>query len=207
MLICVACRNGDVPAKLCMKSLEKGGVPVLHENLRLKRKKRGLSQEELASRLHVVRQTISKWEKGLSVPDSEMLIEISERFDVPVSTLLGDTIEPAEKEDLIKIMSDKLALINEQLANAAERKRRITRSLSFAGIAVAACYLAWQAIIMIHAYVQPFSPENASASVIGGADGPTSIFVYNSGISVTGMIIIAVILIVSICGICLTRRK
>ncbi len=136
-----------------------------------------------------------------------MLIEISERFDVPVSTLLGDTIEPAEKEDLIKIMSDKLALINEQLANAAERKRRITRSLSFAGIAVAACYLAWQAIIMIHAYVQPFSPENASASVIGGADGPTSIFVYNSGISVTGMIIIAVILIVSICGICLTRRK
>ena len=136
-----------------------------------------------------------------------MLIEISERFDVPVSTLLGDTIEPAEKEDLIKIMSDKLALINEQLANAAERKRRITRSLSFAGIAVAACYLAWQAIIMIHAYVQPFSPENASASVIGGADGPTSFFVYNSGISVTGMIIIAVILIVSICGICLTRRK
>ena len=47
----------------------------------------------------------------------------------------------------------------------------------------------------------------AAVSIIGGADGPTSIFVYNSGISVTGMIIIAVILIVSICGICLTRRK
>ena len=180
---------------------------MLNENLEQLRKSKGLTQEEFALQLGVVRQTISKWEKGLSVPDSEMLIEISERFDVPVSTLLGDTIEPAEKEDLIKIMSDKLALINEQLANAAERKRRITRSLSFAGIAVAACYLAWQAIIMIHAYVQPFSPENASASVIGGADGPTSIFVYNSGISVTGMIIIAVILIVSICGICLTRRK
>ena len=66
MLLCVACRNGDVPAKLCMKSLEKEGVSVLHENLRLKRKERGLSQEELASRLHVVRQTISKWEKGVS---------------------------------------------------------------------------------------------------------------------------------------------
>ena len=171
---------------------------MLNENLKQLRKSKGLTQEEFALQLGVVRQTISKWEKGLSVPDSEMLIEISERFDVPVSTLLGDTIEPAEKEDLIKIMSDKLALINEQLANAAERKRRITRSLSFAGIAVAACYLAWQAIIMIHAYVQPFSPENASASVIGGADGPTSIFVYNSGLSVTGMIIIAVILIVSI---------
>ena len=71
MLLCVACRNGDIPAKLCMKSLEEGGVPVLHENLRLKRKERGLSQEELASRLHVVRQNISKWEKGMSVPDSE----------------------------------------------------------------------------------------------------------------------------------------
>ena len=53
-----------------MKSLEEGGVSVFHENLRLKRKERGLSQEELASRLHVVRQTISKWEKGMSVPDS-----------------------------------------------------------------------------------------------------------------------------------------
>ena len=57
-----------------MKSLEEGGVPVFHEKLRLKRKERGLSQEELASRLHVVRQTISKWEKGMSVPDSEQLI-------------------------------------------------------------------------------------------------------------------------------------
>ena len=65
-IICVACRNGDVPAKICVKSLEKEGVSVFHENLRLKRKERGLSQEKLASRLHVVRQTISKWEKGVS---------------------------------------------------------------------------------------------------------------------------------------------
>ncbi len=79
MLLCVACRNGDVPAKLCMKSLEKEGVSVLHENLRLKRKERGLSQEELASRLHVVRQTISKWEKGMSVPDSEQIIIVGVR--------------------------------------------------------------------------------------------------------------------------------
>ena len=54
-----------------MHEIFRGGVSVLHENLRLKRKERGLSQEELASRLHVVRQTISKWEKGMSVPDSE----------------------------------------------------------------------------------------------------------------------------------------
>ena len=85
---------------------------MLNENLKQLRKSKGLTQEELALQLGVVRQTISKWEKGLSVPDSQMLIELSERFDVPVSTLLGDTVEPAEKEDLIKVMSEKLALIN-----------------------------------------------------------------------------------------------
>ena len=63
---------------------------MLHENLRLKRKERGLSQEELASRLHVVRQTISKWEKGMSVPDSEQLIKIAVILETTVSELLGD---------------------------------------------------------------------------------------------------------------------
>lgn len=177
---------------------------MLNENLKHLRKSKGLTQEELALQLGVVRQTISKWEKGLSVPDSEMLIEISEQLSVPVSALLGDTIEPADKEDMVKILSEKLALINEQLANAAERKRRLTRGLSFAGIAVVACCLVWQAMIMLQPY---FSQENASTAVIGGADAPTSIFVYRSGTGVTGMIILAVILIISVCGICLTRRK
>lgn len=85
---------------------------MLNENLKQLRKSKGLTQEELALQLGVVRQTISKWENRLPVPDSEMLIEIAEQFDVPVSTLLGDTVEPAEKDDLIKIMSEKLALIN-----------------------------------------------------------------------------------------------
>ena len=94
MLICVACRNGPVSVKLCMKSLEEGGISVLHENLWLKRKERGLSQEELASRLHVVRQTISKWEKGMSVPDSEQLIKIAVILETTVSELLVTEEEP-----------------------------------------------------------------------------------------------------------------
>ena len=77
MLLCVACLNGPVSAKLCVKSSRGWVVSVFHENLRLKRKERGLSQEELASRLHVVRQTISKWKTGMSVPDSEQLIKIA----------------------------------------------------------------------------------------------------------------------------------
>ena len=50
---------------------------MLNENIRNLRKSKGLSQEELAIRLNVVRQTISKWEKGLSVPDSSMIISFS----------------------------------------------------------------------------------------------------------------------------------
>ena len=62
---------------------------MLSENIKTIRKSKGLSQEELAVKLNVVRQTVSKWEKGLSVPDSEMLISLSEALETPVSTLLG----------------------------------------------------------------------------------------------------------------------
>ena len=71
---------------------------MLNENLKQLRKSKGLSQEELAIRLNVVRQTISKWEKGLSVPDADMLIKIADIFEVSVSELLGAKIgEKKEK--------------------------------------------------------------------------------------------------------------
>ena len=59
---------------------------MLNENIKAIRKSKGLSQQELAARLNVVRQTVSKWEQGLSVPDSDMLISLSEALDTPVST-------------------------------------------------------------------------------------------------------------------------
>ena len=62
---------------------------MLSENIKTIRKSKGLSQQELAIKLNVVRQTISKWEQGLSVPDSDMLISISEVLETPVSTLLA----------------------------------------------------------------------------------------------------------------------
>ena len=61
---------------------------MLNDNIKAIRKSKGLSQEELAIKLNVVRQTISKWETGLSVPDSEMLLKISEIFNISASTLL-----------------------------------------------------------------------------------------------------------------------
>ena len=49
---------------------------MLKDNLKTLRKNKGLSQEELSVKLNVVRQTVSKWEQGFSVPDAEMLISI-----------------------------------------------------------------------------------------------------------------------------------
>ena len=80
---------------------------MLNENIKAIRKSKGLSQEELAIKLNVVRQTVSKWERGLSVPDSEMLISISDALETPVSTLLGETSVEAPADDL-KAISQKL---------------------------------------------------------------------------------------------------
>ena len=94
---------------------------MLKDNLKTLRKNKGLSQEELSIKLHVVRQTVSKWESGLSVPDAEMLMTISEIFETPVSEILGESIEEKEKNDL-KVISEKLEVINEQLAMKQKRK-------------------------------------------------------------------------------------
>jgi Predicted transcriptional regulators len=97
---------------------------LLKENIKTIRKSKGLSQEELAIKLNVVRQTISKWEKGLSVPDSEMLISISELLETPVSTLLGENISESKVNDL-KVISEKLEIINLQLSQRKNARRKI----------------------------------------------------------------------------------
>ena len=101
---------------------------MLKENIKSIRKSKGLSQEELAIKLNVVRQTISKWEQGLSVPDSEMLISISEVFETPVSTLLGENILETNVDDL-KAISEKLEVINLQLVQKKSKKRKMIRWL------------------------------------------------------------------------------
>ena len=67
---------------------------MLAENLKALRKAKGLSQEELAARLHVVRQTVSKWEKGRSVPDADLLIRLAEELDTTSAALLGPEVPP-----------------------------------------------------------------------------------------------------------------
>ncbi len=97
---------------------------MLNENIKAIRKSKGLSQQELAVKLNVVRQTVSKWEQGLSVPDSDMLISISEVLETPVSTLLGETVIESEVDGL-KAISEKLEVINLQLAQRKTTRQRI----------------------------------------------------------------------------------
>lgn len=97
---------------------------MLSQNLKTIRKSKGLSQQELAVKLNVVRQTISKWEQGLSVPDSEMLISISEVLETPVSTLLGENVVVPEA-DTLKAISEKLEVINLQMAQKKNTRRKI----------------------------------------------------------------------------------
>ena len=117
---------------------------MLNENIRNLRKAKGLSQEELAIKLNVVRQTVSKWEKSLSVPDSSMLVLLAEELDTSVSTLLGETVqEECLNEGDLKNISEKLEIINLQFAKKSERKIKTIRySLVLVCVIIAVVFIA-----------------------------------------------------------------
>ena len=83
----------------------------------------------MASRLHVVRQTISKWEKNLSVPDADTLIRLAEILEVSVSELLGSKIE-TKNGNVTNDVAEQLSRINEQLAIKNRRSRRIWKAIA-----------------------------------------------------------------------------
>ena len=106
---------------------------MLSDNIKRVRKSKGLSQEELAIKLNVVRQTVSKWENGLSVPDSDMLIALADELDTSVNVLLGETVTESMTDDL-KVISKKLEVINLQLA-----KRNMVKIKTIRLILIALC--------------------------------------------------------------------
>ena len=97
---------------------------MLAENLKALRRAKGLSQEELAVRLHVVRQTVSKWEKGRSVPDADLLVRLAEELDTTAAALLGPEVPPDTEPGGT---AEQLGRIAEQLAVKNRRARRIWR--------------------------------------------------------------------------------
>lgn len=111
---------------------------MFQENLKVLRKKKGMTQEELAVRLNVVRQTVSKWEKGLSVPDSDLLVKLAEVLDVPVSRLLGAEIEDEAQSDAL---TEQLSRINEQLAIKNRTTKKVLKTIIFIVIGIIAAYI------------------------------------------------------------------
>ena len=168
---------------------------MLSENIKEIRKSKGLSQEELAIKVNVVRQTISKWEKGLSVPDSDMLISISEALETPVSTLLGETVVESAVDDL-KVISGKLEIINLQLA-----QRKITRRKTIHWLLIALCMVIIAISVVLIVIYSPYlggvygAPETAVVGVVLHAF--EWLFVRLAPIIMIGIIV----------GIFLTRKK
>lgn len=149
---------------------------MLSENIQAFRKAKGLSQEELAARLHVVRQTISKWEKGLSVPDAGMLIRLAEALDTTVSALLGEE-PPPEMEQLPPAeLARRLEQLNEQMAARAERSRKRWRWF-FCLLGLLAVWALAGQLLGLWTSFRFEQAVAASESMIGGADGPTSLYV------------------------------
>ncbi len=139
---------------------------MLNENIKALRKAKGLSQEELAIKLNVVRQTISKWEQGLSVPDSQMLVLISEQLATPVSSLLGEPIVEAKIDDL-KVIAEKLEIINLQLSQRAAGKRKLIK-----GLLIGLCAVIAAGFIILFILKSPYlgwDYSNPETAVLGVA--------------------------------------
>ena len=168
---------------------------MLNENIRTIRKSKGLSQEELAIKLNVVRQTISKWEQGLSVPDADMLISISEVFETPVSTLLGETVVEPKADDL-RTISQKLEVINLQLAR---RKAARQKAIHWLFLSLCAVIVAMFAVLLVlNSPYLDWDYSQPETAVIGVALHAFEwLFIRTAPLVLIGAIV----------GACLTRKK
>ena len=168
---------------------------MLGENIKAVRKSKGLSQQELAVKLNVVRQTVSKWEQGLSVPDSDLLIALSEALETPVSTLLGETIVETDADRLTAI-SEKLEVINLQLAQRKTTRRTIIRWLL---ISICAMILVmFAALIIVNSPYLGWDYSDPETAVLGVAFHAFEwLFVR----------VAPVILLAALIGIFFTRKK
>lgn len=139
---------------------------MLNENIRAIRKSKGLSQEELAVKLNVVRQTVSKWEQGLSVPDADMLISLSDALETPVSALLGEAAGE-EREDELRVISEKLEVINLQLARRKTARRRALKwSLILLCLLLAAVFAV---LLKLDSVYQGWDYSDPETAVFGAA--------------------------------------
>ena len=178
---------------------------MLSDNMKKMRKQKGLSQEEFAEKLNVVRQTVSKWENGLSVPDAEILIRIADELDTDVSVLLDTTIKNCD-DSKMKVIAERLESINIKLEKQKETQRKVLRIIFIVIFAIAIVLLI-SSLISILYYKIMFNNITADATVIGGYNGPTNIFVYDAKISKSIPLVAIFIAIVSAFGLYKTKNN
>lgn len=127
---------------------------------------KGMSQDELAEKVFVTRQAVSRWETGLSVPDSDMLVSLSEALETPVSALLGENVSE-RKTDELKAICEKLEVINLQLA-----QRKTTKITAFHCLFIALCAMTVLVSAVLIALNSPYLGWNFSdpeTAVFGAA--------------------------------------
>lgn len=106
----------------------KGDFYMLGDQIKKYRKEKKMSQEELAIPLNVVRQTVSKWENNLSVPDAELLIRLAEVLEISVAELLGADEQPQSESLSAETLGAKLARLNEELARQVQERSLSSRA-------------------------------------------------------------------------------
>ena len=146
---------------------------MLQENLRTLRKARGLSQEDLAQQLHITRQTLSKWENGLSVPDAQLLLRLAEILDVPVSELLGGPVEAAGEDEATVALH--LERLNALLAERNRRSRRIWKIVAgvLIGAAALTVLLLLSSLIAFRSFTAKPAVSGETEVVVEGSNLPS----------------------------------
>ena len=114
------------------------------DNLKTIRKANGYTQEELAIKLNVVRQTVSKWEKGL--PDADTLCKIADALETSISELLGSEINTEINRNEV---AEQLAKISEQLAIKNRRSKKIWKIIGIILLTIIIAKIIWIALTMI----------------------------------------------------------
>lgn len=168
---------------------------MLSENIRRLRESKGLSQGELAVRLNVVRQTVSKWERGLSVPDADLLNALSEALGQPVSALLGEAVAEPKADD-VQALAEKLEAVNLQLARQKETRRKVLRGILLA--VAAATVLALACLVTLGSPYLAWDFDDPETAVAG------TFFHAFEWVFVRAA---PVVLLAAVAGLCLMRKR
>ena len=181
---------------------------IMSEKIRFYRKKRGLSQQELADKLNVVRQTVSKWEQGLSVPDSQMLVALARELGISVALLLGEAElgDGNECDTCGLTLADNADNRNAESMGHFEGQRKVFRAFFIVFAVFFAVFILYDAADLIHCL---FSEREIlqQNSVIGGAVSKTGIYIFNLPLCILRYAVLSLLLGLCVTGIYKTQKK